>query len=293
VEGWPEGDRDLQAYINGLSPGYWRTMGVPVLAGRDFDEGDVDGRPKVAIVNRAFATRFFCDASPVGRHISLNMDPRAPLDTEIVGVVEDSLYEGPRQGVRRQVFFPFPQMNQVVGVAFYARGGGDAGGVLAALRAKAQELDPTIPVYEMKTLERQLDETLGNERLTATLSAAFGGLATLLAAIGLYGVVSLTVARRTREIGLRKALGAGRATVLWMVMKEALALLAVGIGVGLPAAWLLGRLLASQLFGVAPADAATAAAACLVLAAVTTAAALLPARRASTIDPLRALRHDS
>jgi predicted permease len=293
VEGWPEGDRDLRAYVNGLSPGYWRTMGVPLLAGRDFDEGDVDGRPRVAIVSRAFATRFFGERSPVGRHISLNMDPRAPLDTEIVGVVEDSLYEGPRQGVRRQVFFPFPQMNQIVGVAFYARGAADPRRVLASLRVKAQELDPTIPVYEMKTLERQLDETLGNERLTATLSAAFGGLATALAAIGLYGVVSLTVARRTREIGLRKALGAGRGTVVWMVLKEALALLGVGLGVGLPAAWLLGRLLASQLFGVVPADAGTAVAACLVLAVVTMAAALLPARRASMIDPLRALRHDS
>jgi predicted permease len=293
VEGWPQGDRDLQAFINGLSPGYWRTMGVALLAGRDFDEGDVDGRPRVAIVNRAFASRFFGDASPVGRHISLNTDPRAPLDTEIVGVVEDSLYEGPRQGVRRQVFFPFPQMNQIVGVAFYARGGGDAGAVLAALRGKVQELDPAVPVYEMKTLERQLDETLGNERLTATLSAAFGGLATLLAAIGLYGIVSLTVARRTREIGLRKALGAGQGAVLWMVLKEAVALLAIGIGMGLPAAWVLGRLLASQLFGVAPADAGTVVAACLILAAVTVAAALLPARRASTIDPLLALRRDS
>lgn len=292
VEGWPEGDRDLRAFINGLSPGYWRTMGVPMMAGRDFDEGDVDGRTKVAIVNRAFATRFFGNAPAVGRHISLNLDPHAPLDTEIVGVVEDSLYEGPRQGVRRQVFFPFPQMNQIVGVAFYARGGGDARGVLAALRGKARELDPTIPIYEMKTLERQLDETLGNERLTATLSATFGGLATVLAAIGLYGVVALTVARRTREIGLRKALGAGQRSVLWMVMKEALALLAAGIGLGLPAAWLLGRLLASQLFGVAPASAGMAAAACLVLAVVTTAAALLPARRAAAIDPIQALHHE-
>lgn len=293
VEGRPESDRDRQAFINGLSPGYWRTMGVKLLAGRDFNECDVDGRPRVAIVNRTFAASFFGETDAVGRHLSLNMDPHAPLDTEIVGVVEDSLYEGPRQGVRRQVFFPFPQMNQVVGVAFYVRGGRDAGSVLAALRGKAQELDATVPIYEMKTLGRQLDETLGNERLTATLSMVFGGLATVLAAIGLYGVVSLSVARRTREIGLRKALGAGQGSVLWMVMKEAIALLTIGIGVGLPAAWWLGRLLASQLFGVTPADVGIAALACGVLAAVTAAAAFVPARRATAIDPLLALRQET
>jgi hypothetical protein len=252
----------------------------------------VDGRPKVAIVNRKFAGRFFGNQSPIGRRIGLDTGRRAKPDTEIVGMVEDSLYEGPRQGVRRQVFFPFPQMNQSVGAAFYVRTSADSGGIFAALRRKILELDATMPIYEMKTLEDQLDETLGTERLSATLSAAFGVLATLLAAVGLYGVMALTVARRTREIGLRMALGARQGALLWMVMKEAFGLLGIGLALGIPCAFLLSRYVSSQLFGVAAADLGTAAAASITLAAVAAAAAFVPARRASTIDPIQALRHE-
>jgi predicted permease len=292
VEGQRAEGRETQAYVNGLSPGYWRTMGVPMVEGRDFEDGDVDGRAKVAIVNRKFASYFFGDRSPIGRRIGLDTGRRATPDTEIVGVVEDSLYEGPRQGVRRQVFFPFPQMNQSVGTAFYVRTSADSGSVFTTLRRNIRELDATMPVYEMKTLGDQLDETLGIERLTATLSAAFGVLATLLAAVGLYGVMALTVARRTREIGLRMALGARQGALLWMVMKDAFALLAIGLALGIPCAYLLSRYVSSQLFGVVAADLGTAAVASLALAAVATAAALLPARRASTIDPIQALRHE-
>jgi predicted permease len=292
VEGQRAEGRETQAYVNGLSPGYWRTMGVPMVEGRDFEDGDVDGRAKVAIVNRKFASYFFGDRSPIGRRIGLDTGRRATPDTEIVGVVEDSLYEGPRQGVRRQVFFPFPQMNQSVGTAFYVRTSADSGSVFTTLRRNIRELDATMPVYEMKTLGDQLDETLGIERLTATLSAAFGVLATLLAAVGLYGVMALTVARRTREIGLRMALGARQGALLWMVMKDAFALLAIGLALGIPCAYFLSRYVSSQLFGVVAADLGTVAVASLALAAVATAAALLPARRASTIDPIQALRHE-
>ena len=291
VEGRPREGGDTQSWINGLSPGYWRTMGVRLLEGRDFDDGDVSGRPKVAIVNRKFARHVFGDRSPIGRRIGLDTGPRAQPDIEIVGVVEDSLYEGPRQGVRRQVFFPFPQLNQSVGTAFYVRASAEPGAVFAALRRKVRELDATMPVYEMKTLDDQLDETLGTERLSAILSAAFGVLATLLASVGLYGVMALTVARRTREIGLRLALGASRGALLWMVMREALGLLGIGLALGVPGAYLLGRYVSSQLFGAEPADPGTAVLACAVLAVVAAGAALLPARRASRIDPTQALRH--
>ena len=292
VEGQGGEDRDTQAWVNGLSPGYWRTMGVPLLEGRDFEDGDAAGRPKVAIVNRKFASQFFPNTSPIGRRIGLDTGRGAQPDTEIVGLVEDSLYEGPRQGVRRQVFFPFPQMNQPVGAAFYVRTLADSAAMFATLRRKVLELDAAMPIYEMKTLEGQLDETLGTERLTATLSVAFGVLATLLAAVGLYGVMALTVARRTREIGLRMALGARQGALLWMVMREAFGLLGAGLALGVPCAYILSRYVSSQLFGVVPADLGSATMASIALLAVAAGAALMPARRASRIDPMQALHHE-
>ena len=292
VEGRPTEDRDTQAYVNGLSPGYWRTMGVALVEGRDFEDGDVGGRPKVAIVNRKFASGLFGNRSPIGRRIGLDTGRGAQPDTEIVGLVEDSLYEGPRQGARRQIFFPFPQMNQSVGAAFYVRASADSVNMFATLRRKVVDLDATMPIYEMKTLEEQLDQTLGTERLTATLSAAFGVLATLLAAVGLYGLMALTVARRTRDIGLRMALGARQGALLWMVMREAFGLFGAGLALGVPGAYVLGRYVSSQLFGVVPADLGTAAVAFGTLAMVAACAAFVPARRASRIDPIQALHHE-
>jgi len=292
AEGQPAENRETQAYVNGLSPGYWRTMGVRLLEGRDFEDRDAGGRPKVAIVNRKFASHFFGNRSAIGRRIGLDTGLQAKPDVEIVGLVEDSLYEGPRQGVRRQVFFPFSQMNQPVATAFYVRTLADPASLFATLRRKVQELDASMPIYEMKTLEDQLDETLGTERLSATLAVAFGVLATLLAAVGLYGVMALTVARRTREIGLRMALGARQGVLLWMVMKEAFGLLGIGLALGIPCAYLLSRYVSSQLFGVAAADLGTAAVACIALGSVAAGAALAPARRASRIDPMQALRHE-
>jgi predicted permease len=279
---------DRQAFVNCMSPGYWRTMGLALLDGRDFDGRDEGTHFRVAIVNRALAEHLFPGQSPVGRRIGLDEEP----NIEIVGVVENSLNEGVREGVRRQVFFPFAESAFPYAATFYVRTSVPSDAMYAALRRTVRELDPSLPVYEMKTLENQLDETLATERLTATLSAAFGALATILAAVGLYGVMALAVARRTREIGLRMALGAPRGAVLWMVMREALVLFGIGLAVGIPCAYWLSRYVASQLFGVAPADIPTAALASAILAGVTAAAALLPARRASSIDPLQALRHE-
>ncbi len=292
AEGVPVDPRNREAYVNGVSPGFWRTMGIPLLEGCDFSSGDSDGRPKVAIVNRKFASDFFAGASPVGRRIGLDTGPNARPNVEIVGVVENSMDNGPRDGVRRQVFFPFPQMNQPVGVAFYVRTSAGPGRIFPALRQTVGALDASVPVYQLKTLENQLDETLGKERLNALLSTAFGVLATLLAAVGIYGVMTLTVARRTREIGLRMAVGAPRSAVLRMVLQEAFGLTAIGLTVGMPGAWLLSRYVSSQLFGVAPADPATGAAAAVILAAVAAIASVLPARRATMIDPAQALRRD-
>jgi ABC-type antimicrobial peptide transport system permease subunit len=202
------------------------------------------------------------------------------------------LYEGPRQGVHRQAFVAFDQSDYPAGVTFYVRTSLDSRSMYNALRTKVRELDPAMPVYQMKTLERQLDETLSTERLIATLSAAFGILATLLAAIGLYGVMAFLVARRTKEIGLRMALGARQGRVVWMVMRETLLLAGIGLAIGIPAALLLGKYVSTQLFGVKPGDLGAAAAALLVLSIVAACAGFLPARRASEIDPIQALRYE-
>jgi predicted permease len=293
VEGHRAKDgEDIQAFMNAVSPGYWKTMGIPLLAGRDFDARDAGKKFTAAIVNRKFAAHFFGNVSPIGRHIGFGNNPRTKLDIEIVGVAEDTLYEGPRDGVHRQVFVPFLESDFPASASFYVRTTMDSSAMSAELRRKIAALDPAMPVYQMRTLENQLDETLGTERLIATLSAAFGALATLLAALGLYGVMAFAVARRTREIGLRMALGAQRGVVVWMVMREALTLVAIGLAIGIPAAYALSQLIASQLYSVKPTDLGAAAAALAILSVVAAAAGFLPARRASAIDPIRALRYE-
>jgi predicted permease len=297
VEGHQAKDgEDMQAFMNAVSPGYWKTMGIPLLEGRDFDERDSGNKLTAAIVNRKFATHFFGDKSPLGRHVGFNKGPKTKLEIEIVGVAQDSLYEGPREGVHRQVFLAEFENDFPGASTFYVRTSMDSQAMFGVLRRKIAELDPAMPMYQMKTLERQLDETLSTERLIAMLSAAFGVLATVLAAIGLYGVMAFVVARRTREIGLRMALGAQQGAVVWMVMRETVLLVGIGLAVGVPAAWGLSRYvstqLSTQLYGVKPTDLWTAAAALAILAAVAVAAGLLPARRASAIDPIRALRYE-
>jgi predicted permease len=293
VEGRSYTDRDdRQAFVNWLSPGYWQTMGLKIADGRDFNEQDEGTRFRVAIVNRAFAAKFLGQERPVGRHIGIDTRPGAVPDIEIVGLVEDTLNEGPRQGVRPQFFLPIMQSRSPNGATFYVRTANGSPATISALRNTMRRLDAAMPMYSVKTLGEQLDETLGAERLAATLSTAFGVLATLLVAVGLYGVTALAVARRTREIGLRMALGATKGAVLWMVMKDALGLLVVGLAVGFPCAWWLSRYVSSLVFGVVPTDAWTAAIATMTLATVTVLASGLPAWRASTMSPSLALRQE-
>ena len=287
VEGHQAKDgEDMQAFMNSPSPGYFQTMGIPVLEGRDFDARDVRQDAKVAIVNQHFAKHFFGGEGAVGRHLGWGARD-SKLDIEIVGVVADTLYEGPREGVRRQVFIPNYGNTSV---AFYVRTATGSESAYAPVRNAVKKLDASLPVYELKTLERQLDETLLTERLIALLSAGFGLLATVLAVIGLYGVMAFIVARRTKELGVRMALGAQRSSVIWLVMKEVLVLVTIGLIIGVPSAIGLGRFVSTQLYGIQGNDPRTAVTMVLLLSVIAAAAGMIPAQRESRIDPIAALR---
>jgi predicted permease len=289
VEGHQAQDgEDMQAFMNSLSPGYFEAMGIPLLEGRDFNRLDAKETATVAIVNRRFADHFFQGKSAVGKHVGFGTGPRAKLNIEIIGVVANSLYEGPREGVRRQVFIPHWGRNSAT---FYLRTTAASAAAYAVVRNEVRKLDASMPVYAMKTLEAQLDETLLTDRLIALLAAGFGLLATVLASIGLYGVMAFVVARRRKELGIRLALGAEPGGVIWLVMKEVLLLLSIGLAVGIPAAMALGRFVSAQLYGIEARDPWIAAATMILLAVVSAAAGLIPAHRASRIDPILALRY--
>jgi predicted permease len=290
VEGHKAQDgEDMQAFMNALSPGYFSAMGIPILEGRDFNLTDVKENAKTAIVNRQFAVHFFPGQSAVGRHLSQGTGPKSRLDIEIVGVVANALYEGPREGIRRQVYIPNWGSG---GVSYYVRTTDSSSAAFGAIRNQVRRLDASMPVYAMKTLEGQLDERLMTDRLIASLAAGFGLLATLLASIGLYGVMAFVVARRRKELGIRLALGAEPGGIIWLVMKEVLLLLVIGLAVGIPSALALGSFVASQLYGIQARDPFTATATLVLLTLVSAVAGLIPAHRASRIDPILALRYE-
>jgi predicted permease len=291
VEGHqPSDGEDMQAFMNALSPEYFKTMRIPVLEGRDFTQTDVVKDPKVAIVNKRFATHFFGDKSAVGRHLGQGPGwPNPKLDIEIVGVVDDTLYEGPREGVRRQVFRPAWGASSAT---FYVRTTMGSSAAFAMIRREVQALDRSLPIFETKTVQAQLDDTLLTDRLVALLSAGFGLLATLLASIGLYGVMAFVVARRRKELGIRIALGAQRTAILWSVMREVLILLLIGLAVGIPTGLGLGKFVSAQLYGIQGHDPSVAAGTMALLTIISMLAGLIPAHRASRVDPILALRYE-
>ena len=291
IEGYsPKPDERPDPHMQFCSPGFFKTLKIPVLLGRDFDERDDADAPKVGIVNQKFVRRYFGDANPLGRHIGMGIDPGTKTDIQIVGVVGDTKYESMRDEIPYELYIPTSQQQGANGGTVYVRAQADPTRLFNAVRVATQSVDAGVPTYDMRTLDHQMEVSLLTERLLASLSTVFGCIATLLAALGLYGVMAFMVARRTREIGIRMALGAGQDSVVWMVLRETLTLAGIGMAIGLVGASALTRLVQTQLFGVQPTDLLTMAAASLGIAAVTVLAGYIPARRATAIDPMQALR---
>jgi predicted permease len=293
VEGYQaQQGEDMNPHFNAVSPGYFATLGIPLLAGRDFAVSDVLGAEKVCIVNEAFVRKYFEGREAVGRHIGQGGDPGTPLDMQIVGVIKDANYESLREVIPRQVYLPFGQMTSATGVVFYARTSEPPEVFFRTVRSVVRQRDESLPLYELRTLDQQVDRSLIAERMVASLSVAFGVVASALAAIGLYGVMAFTVARRAPEIGIRIALGAESRNVIGMVMREVSVLVLIGVGIALPCYFGLAGLVRSQLYGIAPSDAVSIAAAALILATFAGVAGYLPARRAARVDPLQVLRSE-
>jgi predicted permease len=282
----------VDPHMQYCSPGYFEALKIPLLVGRTFDARDDKGSQKVAIVNQSFVRKYFGAANPIGRHLGMGKDPGTKLDIEIVGVVGDTKYESMRDEIPYEMYVCYRQLEFVTGMTAYVRTQGDPASFFNPLRQVVRDVEASVPMYDMRTLDQQVENSLVTERMLATLSSVFGALATLLAAIGLYGVMAFMVARRTREIGIRMALGARGTSVVWLVMREVLVLSAGGLAIGLPAAWMVTRLVQTQLFGVKPTDPFTMAIAVLGIATVAAVSGYLPARKATAIDPMRALRFE-
>jgi predicted permease len=285
--GPPENLREI--HNNVVGPAFFATMGLPVTVGRAFNLSDTAKSPKVAVVNETMAHLFFPGESPVGRRFGFS--PEHSSDFEVVGVTKDAKYESLREKPTPMAFYPDAQHLQFLS-GFTVRYAGDPRGIVAAIRQAVAGVNANLPVTQVRTLADQVDDSLVGDRLIARLSTFFGLLALLLASIGIYGVLSYAVARRTSEVGLRMALGAPRSNVMWLVMRDVMVLVAIGLAVGVPAALAIERLITNLLYGLPAVDPISLAAAMLTLTAVAGLAAYLPARRASLVDPTTALRYE-
>jgi len=292
VEGFQKGpDTDAGARYNEVSPGYFRTLGIPLMSGREFTPADAGDAPKVAIVNEAFTKKFGLGRDAVGKRMS-NGQSDTKLDTEIIGVVQDAKYSEVKQKVPPLFFRPYRQNKDVGSLAFYVRTASDTDRTLRAVPDVMARLDPNLPLEQLKTLPQQARENVSLDRMISTLSASFALLATMLAAVGLYGVLAYTVAQRTREIGLRMALGASARDVRTMVLRQVALMVLVGGVIGIAAAIAMGISAESLLFELKGYDPPVIAISAVVLTVVALGAGFIPAERASRIDPMRALRYE-
>jgi predicted permease len=295
VQGFKAGpDTDSGSSYSRVGPGYFSALGIPLVAGREFTDADTVSSAKVALVNQTFARKFGLGNDAVGK--SMGWAPgqgyRSALDTTIVGVVEDAKYSDVKQKVPPQFFVPYRQGQALGAMHVYVRTSGDLAQSASAITAVVKRLDPNLPIEELETLPDQVRNNTFLDRMVTTLSAAFALLATLLAAIGLYGVLAYTVAQRTREIGLRMALGAAPNRVRGMVLGQVATMTLVGALVGLAGTLGVGKGAQSILFQMTGADPAVLALSAVALALVALCAGFIPAYRASRVDPMRALKYE-
>jgi predicted permease len=309
VEGYtaPKPEDRAQPFMNMIGPGYFATMGISIVAGRDFrltDSREVQREnftdvpenerwtPTAVIINEKFARKYFAGRNPIGMHVGFGSDPGTPTPMEVIGVVKDVKYMNLRDEIPEQAFIPYMGSRFVSDMTVYLRTVGEPTQLMTSIRSKVRDMDANLPIYAMRTMDEQISNSLSTERMIASLSSVFGFVATMLAIIGLYGVMSYSVSQRTREIGIRMALGAEQGKVIGMVMREVLVLIAIGVGVGVPAAMALTSLVKSQLYGLQARDPWTLGFATGLLVLVACAAGYLPALRASRVDPMRALRYE-
>ncbi len=292
VQGYEAGpDTDRNSRVNMVGTDYFRTLGIPLLAGRDFVESDGLETSKVAIVNEAFARKFGLGREVVGTRMGRG-DLDVELDIEIVGLVRDAKYNEVKRAVPPLFYTPYRQDERLDSLTFYARTTGTPDSLLTATPRIVADLDPNLPVTELKTLPQQIRDNVFLDRMIGILSAAFAILATLLAAVGLYGVLAYTVAQRTREIGLRMALGANAGRLRGMILRQVGRMTLVGGVIGIGAAVGLERVSRSLLFEIEGADPTVMALAIVALSIVALAAGLVPAHRAASLEPMRALRYE-
>jgi len=282
----PRPNESMEVQVVLVTPGYFDTVGMRLAEGRDLGPQDRAGGSRVAVINQAMARRFFPPGPLAGRRFGLR---KKADETEVVGVVRDARINSIKAEAEPTVYLPVAQEVDALG-DLEVRTAGDPGALTAALRQALREVEPALPIVGILTLEEQIGRSLGGDQAVARLTAVFGFLALALAGIGLYGVMAYGVARRTNEIGLRMALGAHRATILGLILRETLLLTAAGIALGLPAALAAAPLAKSQLFGLTASDPPTLAVATMVMILVGAMTGLLPAQRAASLDPMIALR---
>jgi predicted permease len=290
VEGFKKvPDTNDESRFNAVGAGYFKTFGVPLLAGRDFTVSDASMAPRVAIVNEAFAKKFNLGRQVVGKHMSIGNDS---LNIEIVGLAKDSKYSSVKDKIPPVFVLPYRQTDRVGSLVYYVRSSLPMDQVVRGIRDVSKRIDPNLPLENLKTMPQQVRENVFLDRMISTMSAAFAALATLLAAIGLYGVLAYSVAQRTREIGVRMALGADSSRVQLMVLRQVGLMTLVGGVIGIAGAVGLGKGAQSLLYQLEGHDPIVFATAAAVLVLVALGAGYLPARRASRVDPMTALRYE-